>query len=486
MTEQATGLALLPVVQRILGSDAETAAFMRRFSARVVDTTTANNQWELERWAEFYGRLLKLAGDLSSVDQSARVWATLEHVARECDADGLHIFRARFRHWRANRESGHTTDSLARALLRLASASHYETDRELICELVGATHDVDTCEHCGGSFIGEQLREAVSGDQVCDDCRLGSYVYSSYQDTWIPEDDALRVVLRDGEHDWVLEGHDDFYFNDDLSEWVHVDHTPPTRDVIGSYHSSKPHFSVQPDSWTAAHGDRFLGVELEVEAHRVDAEEAARRIHGAVNGGEYGARVFFEHDGSLTSGFEIISQPMSLPAVRELFGELLQPELVRGLRSHRTTTCGLHVHVSRAGLSNLTIARAVTFVNDSANDAFMQALARRYETRYCSYREKALDEAHLPGDRYEAVNLTGRSTIEFRMFRGSLKLEAVVAAVEFCHALLEFCARDLEPGALNARAFLRWCALAYAADTATLRAYVDERTAGLFQHSEAA
>ena len=497
MSEQANGLASLPVVQRSLSSDAAAERFMQRLASRVVETTTIRDQSDLERWAGFYDRLLELAGAGAALDQEQRapvldqgqrmrLLSVFEHVATECEADGIYIFRARFRYWRSNLEHRYISDTLARRLLGLATASHYGTDRDLICELVSATHDVDTCEHCDGSFIGEDLREAVSGDQVCNDCRLGAYTFSSYQDTWIPSDEARRVLLRDGQLDYVQDGHDDFYYHDGVGEWVHVDHEPPRRDVIGSYHSSKPYFVPQADGWTAAHGDRFLGVELEVEAHRVDSEDAAERIHELVNGGDYGRRVFFEHDGSLNSGFEIISQPMSLPAVRELFGELLQPDLVRGLRSHRTSTCGLHVHVSRAGLSNLTIARAVTFVNDSANDAFMQAIARRYETRYCSYREKALDEAHLPGDRYEAVNLTSRQTIEFRMFRGSLKLEAVVAAVEFCHALLEFCARELEPGALNARAFLRWCALDYASETATLRAYVDERTAGLFQHSEAA
>ena len=126
-------------------------------------------------------------------------------------------------------------------------------------------------------------------------------------------------------------------------------------------------------------------------------------------------------------------------------------------------------------------------MNDPQNDAFVTALARRYNTSYCKVAEKDIELAHLPGDRYEAINLTGRATIEFRIFRGSLKYEAVVAAVEFCHAILEFCARpETSATALNARAFLAFCASQLEEETRTLRAYVDQRTAGIFRHSEAA
>jgi hypothetical protein len=222
-----------------------------------------------------------------------------------------------------------------------------------------------------------------------------------------------------------------------------------------------------------------MGVELEVEGYSRDPEEAARAIHQSVNGGMFGRHVFFERDGSLSSGFEMITHPQSLPAHRELFTFLRDPALVRGLRSHRTTTCGLHVHVSRSGLSNLTIARAVTFVNDPGNDAFITAIARRYSTSFCKVVEKDVETAHLSADRYEAINLTGRETIEFRIFRGSLKYEAVISAIEFSRA-------ETGSSALNAHAFLAYCANHLETETRVMRAYVADRTAGLFQHSEAA
>lgn len=360
------------------------------------------------------------------------------------------------------------------------------SDQWAIIELCCEYHSIMSCDHCGELFADQDLQRRHGGGRVCSGCRDHSFQYSERYDAWVHDDCARNALDEDGDRCVIDEDDSEFHFDEELDRYVHDDYEPPSRSVIKSYHYSKPFFAVRGDSWVAAHG-RALGVELEVEGHSVDPATAARTIHDHVNGGEFGRHVFFERDGSLSNGFELISQPMSVPALRETFQFLREPSLVRGLRSHRTSTCGLHVHVSRAGLSNLTIARAVTFVNDSGNDAFIQALARRYNTGFCNITEKDLDTAHLPGDRYEAINLTGSQTIEFRLFRGSLKYEAVVAAVEFCHALLEYCARpETAAGGLNAQAFIRWCASDLADETAILRAYVNDRMAGIFQHSEAA
>lgn len=359
-------------------------------------------------------------------------------------------------------------------------------DRDTILDLCAEHHAIRSCDHCEEPFADQDLQRRHAGGVVCGDCRDSSYQYSERYDAWVHDDCVRNALDEEGDRCVIDEDDSEFHFDEELDRYVHDDYEPPSRSIIKSYHHSKPFFSVRGDAWVAEHG-RALGVELEVEGYSVDPATAARAIHDHVNGGEFGRKVFFERDGSLSNGFEIISQPMSVPALRETFEFLRLPSLVRGLRSHRTSTCGLHVHVSRAGLSNLTIARAVTFVNDSGNDAFIQALARRYNTGFCNITEKDLETAHLPGDRYEAINLTGRETIEFRLFRGSLKYEAVIAAVEFCHALLEYCARpETAAGGLNAQAFVRWCASDLADETAILRAYVNDRMAGLFQHSEAA
>lgn len=371
-------------------------------------------------------------------------------------------------------------------LARSASESSSSVDQALITAFVGSRYLLGTCDVCGDHYLTGDLEDLYDGGRICTTCREDGYLQER-GGRWIREDESREAVDCDGHSCIIHEDDAAFYYSEDHDAYVHQNYRPQPPPVIRGYHNSKPYFMAREDEWSLEHG-RLFGVELEVECVSRDPEDVAAALHAEVNGGEFARAVFFEQDGSLNSGFEMITQPMSLPGLRNMFGFLRdKPELLRGVRSHKTDSCGLHVHVGRSGLSNLTIARCVTFVNDPGNDAFIQALARRYNTGYCRVVEKSLDTAHLPGDRREAVNLTNRDTIEFRIFRGSLKYEAVVAAVEFCHAILEYCARaDIQAGALNARAFLSWCATDLEGETRVLRAYVDQRTAGTFRHLEAA
>lgn len=435
-------------------------------------------------WCEWTTQILGAARaidpPLSEVVRGAMLQFGVEFV-HAADCEGLvfpHV---------ANQATGGLRRGQARSALLSLEGDVRTRDADAVRDLVydhGFEHA--GCEHCGYSFLVDDMQSTHDDGLVCESCR-DDYRYSDYSDRWIPEHNAVEARGRNGRMIWIHEDEDDFHFCEDRGEYVHDDYEPPAPpSIIREYHHSKPYFVARDDAWTRQF-NRMLGVELEVECHTAEPREAAQAIHEFVNGGEFGRSIFFERDGSLTNGFEMISQPMSLPALRGVFGFLNDSRLVAGLRSHRTTTCGLHVHVSRSGLSNLTIARANVFVNDPQNDAFITAIARRYNARFCLVSEKQLETAHISADRYEAINLTGRTTIEFRIFRGSLKFEAVVAAVEFAHALLEFCART-QTGAtsLNARAFLAFCAKELRDDTAILREYVAARTAGVFSLSEAA
>lgn len=463
-----------------------------RLANRIVDRLASLNEDGDDRGylkaVRFFGRMVRAALDPARIEASRNIpdLVFVQDVLERATSRGFYApaFAYSF-----SRKSA-LGQTIRRVHVQDLVEAHFGnaegSDQWAIIELCGEYHSITSCIHCEELFADQDLQRRYGGGFVCSDCRDNSFQFSERYDAWVHDDCVRNALDEDGERCVIDEDDSEFHYDEELDRYIHDDYEPPSRSIIKSYHHSKPFFSVRGDSWVAAHG-RALGVELEVEGHSVDPAIAARAIHDHVNGGEFGRHVFFERDGSLSNGFELISQPMSVPALRETFQFLREPSLVRGLRSHRTSTCGLHVHVSRAGLSNLTIARAVTFVNDSGNDAFIQALARRYNTGFCNIRDKDLETAHLPGDRYEAINLTGRETIEFRIFRGSLKYEAVIAAVEFCHALLEYCARpETAAGGLNAQAFIRWCANHLTDETAILRAYVNDRMAGLFQHSEAA
>lgn len=118
-----------------------------------------------------------------------------------------------------------------------------------------------------------------------------------------------------------------------------------------------------------------------------------------------------------------------------------------GYRSHDATpSCGLHVHVNRDSLGRDAyerddVIRKMTVMLD---------LHRNEVTRFTRRTARALAEwasiPHTPsfrGDiptrggshnsRYTALNVTNTATVEFRIFRGTLRRDTIIAALQFCN-----------------------------------------------------
>lgn len=199
-------------------------------------------------------------------------------------------------------------------------------------------------------------------------------------------------------------------------------------DVIRSY-------SARPNLTPIGDPPHYLGVELEVEVNdgHTPAERAARVLRALPD-----QFAITKSDGSLDNGFEICTRPASLEKQREAWKAFFDARLT-GIVSHSTATCGLHVHCSKAPLSDLDVAKIVCFVNHSANQRFIHTIAGRYSNGFCALKKKQIRTAGRPtGDKYEAVNLCHANTIEFRIFKGTLKRESFFKALEFCDALIAF------------------------------------------------
>lgn len=379
----------------------------------------------------------------------------------------------------------HDLDALRRITDLISSAARDDDDA---LEFLRDGLDLFRCPDCNDWEYADYGRSTYQEEEVCRGCIDDSYGYVGRYDNYVHNDSLVRALDESGTVVLVHESDPDFSYSDDAGMRVHYEYEPPEPQLIGSYHSSKHQIRFQRDDWTSKHS-RFLGVELEVEMVDRYAERnaKARQLNDLINGGDVGKKVFFENDGSLTNGFEVVTNPMSLPAHRELWKWLQDKSATKGLISHKgrdgnSSTCGLHVHVNRDSLTKLQIAKMVAFVNNPDNQEFMTALARRYGsamTGYCRIKaDKAkVGKAASSSDRYEAVNVTPRHTIEFRIFRGTLKYESLVAAIEFVHALCEYTARcgDCSVSDLGYEAFLKFAETKLPKETQTLRSYVNNK-----------
>jgi hypothetical protein len=181
-------------------------------------------------------------------------------------------------------------------------------------------------------------------------------------------------------------------------------------------------------------GPLFFGIELEVEAGD-NRDSAAEDISAKMDN-----FAVLKEDGSIKSGFEIVTRPASMAAQRQGWKGFFT-DLPDGLLSYKTETCGLHVHASRAALTTLQIAKIVCFVNSEHNREFVERIAGRKACDWARYHGKKLSTASKStGQRYEAVNLENSKTIEFRIFKGTLKETSFWRCIEFCDALISFSA----------------------------------------------
>jgi len=214
----------------------------------------------------------------------------------------------------------------------------------------------------------------------------------------------------------------------------------------------------------------WLGWELEVESDHENFDNARRETLRALP--QSFATV--KDDGSLSEyGFEIVSRPASyvehVQACTPFF-EAYRLGKFGQLTSWSNTTCGLHVHICRHGdgnpldatgdwtLSQHSIALLVCFVNLPRNRRFVQCIAGRDANHYTSFFHKRMATAHQrTGEKYEAVNLEHSATLEFRIFKGTLKAQSFFKALEFVLALSEFCRSMYNVRkALNVSAFIRY------------------------------
>ena len=364
-----------------------------------------------------------------------------------------------------------------------------------------------TCADCGAIVENSDAHDV--GDEIfCSDC---TRTCDGCQRIFSAENEYFRTTCN---HLTICEScYDRYYFTcPDCDYVVHFDysylsdHDDRTRceschdrhlsdqddalENIGQYHSSRGIVvPITSPASTAANG-LYFGVELEVE-RASNAHDSADQIAGTIadhvaedrdnitEGRNTNLPVLcFEEDGSLTDGFEMVSAPLGIDDQRRLWSRVLSCPAMRQLRSHDTSTCGLHIHLTRRALTTIQIAKIVTFVNDPDNETLIRAIARRYDGGFCHIKAKRLATAHNPEDsRYQAVNLWNSRTIELRIFKGSLKLSAVLAALEFAYALVRFTATCSGSGFnLKTAAFLSFISSAsLRSDTKHLRAYLAQR-----------
>jgi hypothetical protein len=300
-----------------------------------------------------------------------------------------------------------------------------------ICE--SCSSNIYTCDDCGEPMLADDSHTTPNGDTLCEDC---------FDREWTNccgcgEPTRNGDIRRDEDGDAMCPS------------------CYRQASVICSYHSSgaknASKFGESPEAGKAWYG---MGIELEMShkdcADEDDLEEIAKSVGGMLPDG----LVFFERDGSVDYGFEMITAPMTFGYFRDnlsMFSDVLRYCSSEGMVSHNSdSSCGIHIHLSKTAFGEFeseqeyTTTKMVLLYERFYND--LKTLSRRNSHQLNSYAERygtenlgSIDSnvKSKGGSRFRAVNLRNDNTIEVRMWRGTLNPKTFAATVELTIALLE-------------------------------------------------
>ena len=263
---------------------------------------------------------------------------------------------------------------------------------------------------------------------LCPECFINSYFIC----------DGCGVLVRN-ENGYTLPRHDlNRYCYD-----CYCDRREDDDDIIHGYF-------YKPDPIFFGDGERFFGVELEIDNAGYD-ECHAEHLLDIANTGE--SRLYIKSDSSLDDGMELVTHPMTLDYHQHEmpWQHILDKCIDMGYYSHKTDTCGLHIHVNRTSLGKSVDAQEavigrILYIFEHFWDK-MLAFSRRTERQldrwaarynYKGHPKEVLDHVkHLNPGRYTCVNLLNYSTIEFRIFRGTLKYNTLIATLQMVNRICD-------------------------------------------------
>lgn len=340
--------------------------------------------------------------------------------------------------------------------------------------------EVKCCIACSTELDSSDVLYTRDNDPVCEDCII---TCENCQDVISTDDEYNSVEDRlwcqrctDRHAHWCDTG--DHYFtgypysvedsNDTMCERCYEDNTSYCDECDASYLNGCEYshdddmdsrlihdYSYRPDPIFHSSEDEqtrlYFGIEVETEIRGGDygqrriAAEFASRL-------EVERLAYLKSDGSLECGFEIVSHPMShsyfMNDARTFWDTITSLKTSYEMMAWGTKTCGLHVHISRAGFNNGSHQhRFLQLVYN--NKDFYEVMAGRSSSHWAKFDDIFDPETGVKtfkhkfnnrhgSDRYSAVNTNNRNTLEMRIFRGSLNPRFIKSAIDLAHASVEF------------------------------------------------
>jgi len=323
------------------------------------------------------------------------------------------------------------------------------------------------CFHCGAKLTEDTMHE-LDDQLMCDDCfeELTTFCDCCLDRIWRAEAEGNRVLTLCHyclENNYCNCSSCGFLLHNDDARYLDDEDEPYCEDCYNKYSANSIHnYHYKPEPIFYGSSSLFMGVELEIDDGG-ESDSNAEKICNLANFDE--ERIYCKHDGSLDDGFEIVSHPMTLDYHtnsmnwREIMAEAIRLHYT----SHNAGSCGLHVHCNRDFFGDtldeqeIAIGRIIFFVEKHWSELVKfsrrtSGSLNRWAAKYATISSTILETYQKAKDkdlgRYVAVNLANYHTIEFRIFRGTLRYETFLATLqlvdEICHLALRLHDYEME------------------------------------------
>lgn len=237
--------------------------------------------------------------------------------------------------------------------------------------------------------------------------------------------------------------------SDDSSVYIYRYHSPNRPPLV--FHCTKEEY---PD-WQSK---LYLGVELEFDStnrptYRRDNKLATiSDVNDAFGGNAY---VHFETDGSIRKGLEFITQPSTYNfylQYRDRFEQAFEYIKQHGFGADLYASTGFHVHFNRDYIDASTLEKFLYMVERYWPELIyfsrrrypdVERWADKYHFNTPQNIVKNMQQGRLPmmwngrPDRYHAVNVCNATTIEVRLFHGTLDSQTFYATLNLVYNMVE-------------------------------------------------
>lgn len=290
------------------------------------------------------------------------------------------------------------------------------------------------CKHCGAPVGLDSARTTEDGDIICSSCARNHYVKCGTCSNYIPMSEFRHVCKVCDE----------------------VVYTKP----INNY-SLKPIPRFKGKKFSSNSTGRYFG--LEMEFNRVTPESAFLIFKDLYKD----KWLYNKHDGSISSGVEIVTNPLDMYNVKQLLDKMSTGlEAISKTRGFKDNA-GIHIHVNRQSIDPIDVYKLGYLLNYRSSDYekriiyYISGRNSKSTTReacyhYCKVGNMPSKKTvNVTRDRYQALNLSNRDTIEFRIFNATADPKQIEMYVDFANDMIEYChSHGLKD--INITSFIAW------------------------------